>query len=1262
MVAKTVYQILLQLEGSQQAQSELRELSQASQELGAVLAATGASLTAVLGLGAKVNAETESGLAFLGTVTGQTEAELSAYNDSLTEVIENTQGLANRTDLLKGAYQAASGGIRDTASNLALLEASAKTALVGQAEQADVVQATVAAYKQLGDTLDPTLSEAEKLTAIQERLILVQNEGIITVGELAGAYGQVASGAASVSVSLAELNAAIATVTAAGVPAASAVSGLNQVFAAIARGGATEEGKRLLEEAGVAFDQAAVEAVGLTGILEQFSERGLDSGEALTQILGSTEAVNAVVPLLSNNVSELNRQLALQQGEVSVLDESFNRLANTQEQKIAAAFNKIRELVASIAQGVTAAAEPLLDAINFILDGLNALPQPLKTLLGLNVAVAAGFTTLAGAILFIGGTVGNLIPGLLAVSQAFSSLQAKATAANPAIAATNANLQLLTQSSGASAVALTNTGNAASGAATKIKLAKAALTGIAGIGAAAALAAVAAEWNNVATASKSAEEASQRAVDAIAELRRIQAREAQNDPDNEDNRDEIQKLVDENIQRIKDERSGLAKLLDNIRPEEGRSFDAAIRGLRGEFANEVLAAEELISELESTDVGSLSDEELKAYQAALKETIATIKSLTVTQRSQVGVQNQYLGILEQLETRLNANSGALDTVADSTTDATATTGDLEEEQKSLAETVAETTQALRDQASRETRSTENRLQAGQITEIEALRENLATQRELTRGLVAEERKLAQSSNVTAEERVAARERVTAALEEGAAQEAQIQREIRETQNALFDQGIEQQVARINELQAARVVSEEEAAARIAALRVTQLQDELGRIDQEIQATAEGSLAREQLITQQAQTEAQLQEQIQAQREAFVQGYLNDLQLVSDRVAAVAGVVQDRLSNALDQTSTAQGFLGEIDNLFSEIESRSERFTENLESQRARLQETIETSDDSEAVSQAQADLAALNAEADRFEASQRVQNQLALDLADSFRESGLIVGEITTAEQAREAIAQAQLTLKIREIELQRQQINNEIRLQQLQQETVALEQQALLESGTLGERETQLAETRLQVARQTIGLLEEQRAVENSNLDTRLDILRAQEQINAAVEAEGNARRAANAAGESFDRAASRAVGGDELKTADIAAAVNPVLQEQNRAFEKTGQTISDATQATGEMAIQGFQESLEPVTEATSRTVPAIQESQQAVVGKLDGVQATLSQVVQGNQEIRGSLVTLGDRILGGINGIRNDLGALPGSIGSAVARSIPRPPAAR
>lgn len=221
----------------------------------------------------------------------------------------------------KALFDTVSAGI-SASEAVGVVEISAKLATAGLTDVATATDGMTSALNAYG----LSAGDAE---VVASKFFIAQKAGKTTIAELSNGFGLVGSSAQAYGVSLDELLAATAAVTTAGVKTNSAYTGLNAVFAGIARptSVAAEEAKRL----GIEFNTTALRTLGLKGFLDQLTNAQGFTKTSVEKLFGSVEAQKIAFSL----TGEQAKNFAVNLGTLSKEQETLNTLTaayNTQSE------------------------------------------------------------------------------------------------------------------------------------------------------------------------------------------------------------------------------------------------------------------------------------------------------------------------------------------------------------------------------------------------------------------------------------------------------------------------------------------------------------------------------------------------------------------------------------------------------------------------------------------------------------------------------------------------------------------------------------------------------------------------------------------------------------------------------------------------------------------------------------------------------------------------------------------------------------------
>lgn len=187
-------------------------------------AAIGAAFVSAGAAVVKFGTEFETAMAGASTLIDTSVTDMDALNGKLLELSDSTGIAAN--ELGNSLYNAISAGVpatEDMSEAIGFLEENSKLAKAGFTDIDTAVTTTAKVLNAYGKDISETAD-------VHKVLMQVQNQGIVTVGELGACLANVTPTAAALGVSFEDVGAALATMTAAGTPAAQATTQLNALF------------------------------------------------------------------------------------------------------------------------------------------------------------------------------------------------------------------------------------------------------------------------------------------------------------------------------------------------------------------------------------------------------------------------------------------------------------------------------------------------------------------------------------------------------------------------------------------------------------------------------------------------------------------------------------------------------------------------------------------------------------------------------------------------------------------------------------------------------------------------------------------------------------------------------------------------------------------------------------------------------------------------------------------------------------------------
>lgn len=335
-----------------------------------ILAAGGATI--------KFAVDFENQMADVETVIDSTKENIGEMGDKVLEIGKRVPvGFADMTAAL---YDVRSAGVSAT-DQFQVLEKSAMLAVAGKGTTAEAVDLVTSSLNAFG-------LEGEKAARVYDNIFATVGIGKTTISQLATGFGGVAGTVADNKIELDEYLSAVAAMTTVGQPAAQAHTQLKAVMSGLTR--ETKESKKLFKSLGATdFKDLIKISGGLVPALDKIKGELKGDSAAILNLVGSTEAMNAVLGLTGGLASKQREALALMRSDAQVLDEAFAKKQNTTAARTQILANKIQANGIKIGQSLTPIYGKLSDMAGTAVDGFEKLDEGTKTNIAAFVALAA---------------------------------------------------------------------------------------------------------------------------------------------------------------------------------------------------------------------------------------------------------------------------------------------------------------------------------------------------------------------------------------------------------------------------------------------------------------------------------------------------------------------------------------------------------------------------------------------------------------------------------------------------------------------------------------------------------------------------------------------------------------------------------------------------------------------------------------------------------------------------------------------------------
>lgn len=359
---------------------------------GLVAVGVGAVGLGVLNGAAKKFGVLSTAVAEVGTLIKGTPEEIDLLTKSSKE-LANTFG-GDAKNQAAAFYQAISAGVGGVSDAQGFLTIANKVAIGG------VTDATTAID---GLTTITNAFVADNVTAEQaaDGLFVAMKAGKTTIGELSGGISKASAGAAALGINFDELLGATSALTAGGVPTAEAFTSLKAVFTAFAS--KQETAKQLGADTAAAFSLQNLKAKGLRKTLLEVSASVDGNVEDLTKLLGSSEAVNAVLSLTGSQADSFSKIMDGMANKTGQAETAFQKMTKTTE-FVEKRFDALSDsVILSIGEAFDPIRKAVLQFGVIVLQVFNSIPKPITEFIVKTIALFSAIIAVGGAIVFLKG-------------------------------------------------------------------------------------------------------------------------------------------------------------------------------------------------------------------------------------------------------------------------------------------------------------------------------------------------------------------------------------------------------------------------------------------------------------------------------------------------------------------------------------------------------------------------------------------------------------------------------------------------------------------------------------------------------------------------------------------------------------------------------------------------------------------------------------------------------------------------------------------
>ena len=386
-----------------------------------------APLMAAAAAGLKMNSDLTNGMAKVSTLVDTTVVDMAALRRGIIGVSNDTGAALN--ELTEAQYQAISANV-DSAKSVEFVRQAVISSKAGFTD-------TTTAVDGLTTVLNAYGLSAESAGKISDQMLMTQNLGKTTFGEMAAVIGQVASSASLAKVGTDELFTSIAVLTKNGIKTPEAITEINGIMTAIAK--QSKQSTQMAKSMGIDFSEAHMKAVGMGQFLAEIKNKVGDDGNAIIKLFGRVEAANGF-KVLTKDMADYQSILDRVTNSVGATQQAYEKTKTPAEQA-AIAMQQLRIAGMELSQGLA----PLLKSSTILMKQLaawlNSLTDAQRDMLSYTARNIVIFVVLTGVI-------GRVIHSVGKVTETFGKMAASAKTNGGWIAALSKKFPMITSAAG----------------------------------------------------------------------------------------------------------------------------------------------------------------------------------------------------------------------------------------------------------------------------------------------------------------------------------------------------------------------------------------------------------------------------------------------------------------------------------------------------------------------------------------------------------------------------------------------------------------------------------------------------------------------------------------------------------------------------------------------------------------------------------------------------------------------------------------------
>lgn len=297
------------------AAQEISRTGKSITDLGSKIALISAPLEAAAFAGLKLHAEFAAGMEKVSTLVDKTQVSVKELADGVRRVSDETG--ESVTSLAEAEYQAISAGV-DTAHVTEFLDTVTKASIAGYTDATTAINGVTTVLNSYG----MSASDASKIT---DEMLITQNLGKTTFGELSQSIGSVTPVAKQLNVTTEELFASLAALTKNGIQTPEAITGLRAALNSVIK--PSSEASKAAQQLGIDFSAAHLQSVGWAKFMDEIKEKTGGNVEVMGQLFSNSRALTTMLSLTGQASNDFTNSLEAMSNQAGITERVFEDIA-----------------------------------------------------------------------------------------------------------------------------------------------------------------------------------------------------------------------------------------------------------------------------------------------------------------------------------------------------------------------------------------------------------------------------------------------------------------------------------------------------------------------------------------------------------------------------------------------------------------------------------------------------------------------------------------------------------------------------------------------------------------------------------------------------------------------------------------------------------------------------------------------------------------------------------------------------------------------